>query len=896
MGSLSIRVVPRGPPPTKPPLSNPTETCPFPKTKPSSSTSTRPIRTATPSLILSHTETITSFSTSTHPPESSLSSRPRISSHPRITTRTTATRLRSKSQTETLRFPSTCSSTYPTSWKVGPTRPPPSNRTETCPFPKTKVSCSTSTRPIRTTPSPTLSLTATTIVPASGLFAFNSPPDFESPTDNNSDNRYEATVRVSDGNASVTLNLFVFVTDLVESGPNLAPAFHSDGNFSIPENQAFVFDFNATDPDGDPLTYSIAYGDDAHLFEIVPASGLFAFNSPPDFESPTDGNSDNRYEATVRVSDGNASVTLDVQVFVTDLVESGPNLAPAFHSDGNFSIPENQAFVFDFNATDPDGDPLTYSIAYGDDAHLFEIVPASGLFAFNSPPDFESPTDGNSDNRYEATVRVSDGNASVTLDVQVFVTDLVESGPNLAPAFHSDGNFSIPENQAFVFDFNATDPDGDPLTYSIAYGDDAHLFETFPPQRIRPGSALRGIQPSTSSRPPKDLFENTFPILRIRLQRDRPSSHLFHSDNLYEVTVRVLAFGIRKRLRSPRPGNSPLLRGYRSNASWEPSTSASGVNFVTDLVESGPNLAPAFHSDGSQLFHSRKPGLRIRLQRNRSGRRPPHLFHCLRRRRSPLRNRSRLRVACIQFSSRLRVTDRRQLGQPLRGYRPGFRRQRFGHPRRSSLRNRPRGKRAQSGSRLPLGRKPFHSRKPGLRIRLQRNRSGRRHPHLFLAYGDDAHLFEIVPASGLLAFNSPPDFESPTDGNSDNRYEATVRVSDGNASVTLDVQVFVTDLVESGPNLAPAFHSDGNFSIPENQAFVFDFNATDPDGDPLTYSIAYGDDAHLFEIVPASGLLAFNSPNRLRVARQTATRTTVTRLPSGFPTATPRSPSTFKFS
>ena len=127
-GFLSIRVVPRGPPPTKPPSSNPTGTCPFPKTKPSSSTSTRPILMATPSLILYHTETITSFSTPTHPPQSSLSLPPK---------------------------------------------------------------------------------------------------DFESPEDNDSNNRYEATIQVSDGNTSVSLNLFVHVTDAVESGPNQAPAFQS---------------------------------------------------------------------------------------------------------------------------------------------------------------------------------------------------------------------------------------------------------------------------------------------------------------------------------------------------------------------------------------------------------------------------------------------------------------------------------------------------------------------------------------------------------------------------------------------------------------------------------------------------------------------------------------------
>ena len=140
--------------------------------------------------------------------------------------------------------------------------------------------------------------------------------------------------------------------------PNNPPHFQSDGNFSVPENQAFVFDFNATDPDGDPLSYSIANGDDAHKFELIPSTGLLAFTYLPDFESPEDNNSDNIYELTVQVTDGNDSALLNVVVQVNDLFESSPNNPPYFQSDGNFSVPENQAFVFDFNATDPDGDPL----------------------------------------------------------------------------------------------------------------------------------------------------------------------------------------------------------------------------------------------------------------------------------------------------------------------------------------------------------------------------------------------------------------------------------------------------------------------------------------------------------------------------------------------------------
>ena len=116
-----------------------------------------------------------------------------------------------------------------------PTKPPSSNRTGTCPFPKTKPSSSTSTRPIRTaTPSPILSHTATTISSSAsnastGILTFLTPKDFESPEDNDSNNRYEATIQVSDGNTSISLNLFVHVTGVVESVPNQAPVFQSDG-------------------------------------------------------------------------------------------------------------------------------------------------------------------------------------------------------------------------------------------------------------------------------------------------------------------------------------------------------------------------------------------------------------------------------------------------------------------------------------------------------------------------------------------------------------------------------------------------------------------------------------------------------------------------------------------
>ena len=202
---------------------------------------------------------------------------------------------------------------------------------------------------------------------------------------------------------NATLNLFVRVQDVHE---NDAPGFQSDGNLSILENQIFVYEFNATDPDGDALAYTILYGDDAHAFDLNVTSGILNFIIPPDYENPEDNNTDNIYEATVQVSDGEENATLNVFVRVQDVHE---NDAPGFQSDGNLSILENQTFVYEFNATDPDGDALAYSILYGDDAHAFDLNESTGILSFIIPPDYENPEDNNTDNIYEATVQVSDG-------------------------------------------------------------------------------------------------------------------------------------------------------------------------------------------------------------------------------------------------------------------------------------------------------------------------------------------------------------------------------------------------------------------------------------------------------------------------------------------------------
>ena len=58
--------------------------------------------------------------------------------------------------------------------------------------------------------------------------------------------------------------------------------------------------------------------------------------------------------------------------------------------------------------------------------------------------------------------------------------------------------------------------------------------------------------------------------------------------------------------------------------------------------------------------------------------------------------------------------------------------------------------------------------------------------------GTDSALFS-VSSSGVVTFNTAPDYENPSDSNGDNVYMVTVNVSDGTASTSADFSVTVTN-------------------------------------------------------------------------------------------------------
>ena len=203
------------------------------------------------------------------------------------------------------------------------------------------------------------------------------------------------------------------------------------------------------------------------------------FVNPPDLENPADADLDGVYEVTVTVNDQNGGIdTQAISVTVTEV-----NDAPIITSDGGgataaINANENQTAVTTVTYTDQDvpANTILYSLS-GDDAAQFSID-GSGVLTFNSPPNFESPTDLDADGVYEVTVTVDDQNGGIdTQAISVTVIDI-----NDAPVITSDGAgataaINAAENQTAVTTVTYTDQDipADNILYTLS-GDDAALF------------------------------------------------------------------------------------------------------------------------------------------------------------------------------------------------------------------------------------------------------------------------------------------------------------------------------------------------------------------------------------------------------------------------------------
>ena len=194
----------------------------------------------------------------------------------------------------------------------------------------------------------------------------------------------------------------------------------ADGTVGSDTDDAANVGAPVTAEDEDVLTYSLVDSTDARSFTITRDTAQIRVASGVTINYETKRS----YTVVVKAKDAsNSEDTLRVTITVTDVDE-----APVISGDDPGEYAENgTGTVSDFNAVDPERTRIVWTLS-GNDAGDFSIS-STGVLTFNSSPDYENPTDADTNNEYRVTVEASDtGSKQDTREVTVTVTNLDEKG------------------------------------------------------------------------------------------------------------------------------------------------------------------------------------------------------------------------------------------------------------------------------------------------------------------------------------------------------------------------------------------------------------------------------------------------------------------------------------
>jgi hypothetical protein len=221
------------------------------------------------------------------------------------------------------------------------------------------------------------------------------------------------------------------------TGGNHAPVLASIGNKSSHPGWPLQFTVSATDPNGDPLTYTVSN---------LPAGASFTLATLT--FSGTAGQAGTYSNVHFEVSDGVLTDSENITITITT------NNAPVLGSIGNKTVADGQQLQFVVTATDTDNDTLTYSASGLPSGATFN----SGTRTFSWTPAY------NQAGTYtDVLFSVTDSELTDSEDMTITVTNV-----NRPPVLGAIGNRSVNEGQALTFTISATDPDGGNLTYSAS--------------------------------------------------------------------------------------------------------------------------------------------------------------------------------------------------------------------------------------------------------------------------------------------------------------------------------------------------------------------------------------------------------------------------------------------
>jgi hypothetical protein len=596
--------------------------------------------------------------------------------------------------------------------------------------------------------------------------------DFEGPYDYDGDNVYEVEVTADSGGDAVT-GLVTFEVQNVNEGPT----FPSSPYWWTPENSTWL-GYVASDPEGDPLSFSVTGGADAQRFALDEPTGLLSFVSAPDFEAPADANGDNVYEIAVTVTDGVFTANETLFVSVGDVWDT------LTFQKTVFSAAENGTAVGPLRV-DSASNGIVYQITGGADAQLFTIGGTSSnrQLTFLTAQDFENPGDADGDGVYEVQVKATFGSATATETMFVTLTDRAEAPVIVSNGGGNFGSAAVNEGGTAVTTVIANDPDGSPLFYAIAGGPDAARFAideatgalafVTAPDFEAPGDADANNTYEVTVRASDGSLSDTQTLfVHVGDGNDAPVITSNGGGAVGSVAISENSTAVTTVAATDAEGGVSYSIGGGADAALfaiDAATGALGFIAATDFEAPGDADGDNIYdvvvsaSDGSQ---SDTQALAISV--------------------------GNVNEAPVIVSNGGAATATLTTGENETAV---------------------------------------------TTVAAEDSEGGVVYA---IVGGSDAALFMLDAATGALAFLEPQDFESPGDANGDGVYEVVVGADDGTFSDTQALSVTLSDV-----NEAPVIMSGANVNN-ENFTTAGGVWASDPDGDQLSYSIAGGADGHLF--------------------------------------------------
>ncbi len=244
-------------------------------------------------------------------------------------------------------------------------------------------------------------------------------------------------IQVSDGSLSATLAPFIIEVVNV----NDAPEIEGVPVISVLQEQVYQFTPVARDIDGDVLSFSVTNKPDWLLFD----SAFGTLSGTPRNEHVGE------YPAiSIEVSDG----VLTAALAPFSITVINVNDAPVISGFPPLVIDQGKLYQFEPIASDPDTDPLTFS-----------VTNLPGWLSFNSTTGRLSgiPVESDIGSHSGIQITVSDGELSAALTPFSVTVNNV----NDPPVISANPPTTATQNQLYQFAAIATDVENDPLTFSL---------------------------------------------------------------------------------------------------------------------------------------------------------------------------------------------------------------------------------------------------------------------------------------------------------------------------------------------------------------------------------------------------------------------------------------------